>query len=102
MAYPWVDLSTEESQSLNRKMQDISEERDILLAKYDELSDFYRNREFNFDKRIVVTGLGSSYRIMSQGGLFQEGRKEKESEIRLKEYQTEMQDFNSFLKSNLP
>jgi hypothetical protein len=78
LPYPWVDVTNKKD--------------DLFL----HLSKFYERRVVGFDSIITIDASG---RISSQGGVYLYLPPENMRQTRMKEYQDEMREFTSFLKS---
>ena len=78
LPYPWVDVTNKKD--------------DLFLY----LSKFYDGRVVGFDSVIIIDARG---RIKSHGGDYLYLLPENERRARLNEYQDEMREFTSFLKS---
>lgn len=98
-----------ESSEINEKSEEMwkqqadadSLNREIAENLIDLLNKFYKDKQQDIDSRLIITSIGSAFRLLSQGGIFQKGRIEDQRENFLKNYKNEMKEFTEFLKTYL-
>jgi excisionase family DNA binding protein len=118
LAYPWIDVSLEEAESLSdqilafvREGKREEEETQRLMQKHRELvlqaeyslvkhlEDFYQHHPFNYDRHLSIWRFGNGKpRLQSHGAEYQTFRDPSARAEKLAEYQSEMQAFADFLK----
>ena len=120
LPYPWVDIESENTMQLMSRFEELTrleqmntpEARELRasierrrkvegLKVFEYLTAFYQVQRVDLYRLIIVRGLGiGCTRIQSQGGDFLELLvSEDEKERKLHEYQEEMRQFTTVLKS---
>ncbi len=82
--------------NIQNKLQKPSRKMSLKLISL--LDVFYKDRECNFDKKLICDEYLPNCRIISQGWFLQNIRTEKVREKYLEVYQKEIGDFGKFLK----
>jgi uncharacterized FlaG/YvyC family protein len=117
---PWVDVESNETETLTNEAQELIKDKDRNREKIKEITQeiehmnleerkklfghldaFYQGRTTHFVRRLVVQNMGwGRSRLQSQGADLQKVEPEEIMMQRLVEYQEEMAAFATFLREN--
>jgi hypothetical protein len=116
VAAPWIDIQAKFSKEEEEQFRELFKTKEENKEKFKEsrddierrnleeqrkiiphLADFYKDRDVPFERRLML-GSATLGRLESQGARFQKIENDETKQVRLKEYQEEMNAFIAFLK----